>query len=80
MLDMGSATVVPCNDPVALRTAVLHLLERPGEAARLGARGREGILQDCTLARWLSRISDGCTELGRSRQRNPQADDRRLGR
>jgi glycosyltransferase involved in cell wall biosynthesis len=59
-LEPGSAMVVPCCDPAALRAAVLQMIEQPGEAAQLGARGREGVLQDRTLARWVSRISEAC--------------------
>ena len=38
-LDSGSAVVVPCDDPVAMRKAVLQLIERPGEAAAIVKRG-----------------------------------------
>jgi len=65
----GSVVVVPCNDPVALRTAVLQLIERPDEAALLAERAREGVLRDRTLARWVSRIAESCAEADRVKQR-----------
>jgi hypothetical protein len=68
-LEPGSVVVVPCNDPVALRTAVLQLIERPGEAARLAERGREGVLRDRTLAKWVSRIAERCADAERVKQR-----------
>jgi glycosyltransferase involved in cell wall biosynthesis len=61
-LDAGSAVVVPCRDPVALRNAVLQLIERPGEAEAVAARGREAVLRDRTLARWVSHIVERCAQ------------------
>jgi glycosyltransferase involved in cell wall biosynthesis len=59
-LEPGGAVVVPCDDPGALRAAVLRLIERPAEARRVAERGREGTLRDRTLARWLAAIVEGC--------------------
>ena len=70
VFEPGSVVVVPCNDPVALRTAVLQLIERPGEAALLAERAREAVLRDRTLARWVSRIAESCAEVHRVKQRS----------
>ncbi len=48
---------VPPGDPVALREAILHLLERPDEAARMGAQARLDIEESMSLKHWASRIS-----------------------
>jgi hypothetical protein len=69
-LEPGSVVAVPCDDPTALRTAVLQLMERPDEAARLAERAREMVLRDRTLARWVSRIAEGCAEVDRVKQRS----------
>lgn len=60
-VEPGSAVMVPCGDPAALRAAVLQLIERPAEAREVADRGREAVLRDRTLARWVARIVDGCT-------------------
>jgi glycosyltransferase involved in cell wall biosynthesis len=73
-LEPGSVVVVPCNDPAALRTAVLQLIERPGDAARLAERGREGVLRDRTLAKWVSRIAERCAKAERVKQRKRAGD------
>lgn len=59
-IDPGSAVVVPCGDPVALRDAIARLIEQPDEAAAVAERGRAGVLRDRTLALWVSRIVQGC--------------------
>ena len=59
-VEEASAVMVPCGDPAALRAAVLQLIEHPDEAQRVAERGREAILRDRTLARWVARIADGC--------------------
>ena len=59
-LEGGSATIVPCGDAPALRAAVLRLIEHPDQAAELGTRGRDGVLSERTLARWVSRIVEAC--------------------
>ena len=59
-LEAGSAAIVPCGDAAALRAAVLRLIERPDEAVELAARGRDCVLRERTLARWVSRIVEGC--------------------
>jgi glycosyltransferase involved in cell wall biosynthesis len=59
-LEADTATIVPCGDAPALRAAVLRLIERPDQAAELGTRGRDGILRERTLARWVSRIVEAC--------------------
>jgi len=68
VLEPGSVVAVPCDDPTALRTAVLQLMERPDESARLADRAREMVLRDRTLARWVSRIAEGCAEADRVKQ------------
>ena len=40
----GTAVLVPCDDPDALRSAVLQLIERPDEAALLAERARAAVL------------------------------------
>jgi hypothetical protein len=61
-IDRDSVVVVPCNDPVALRTAVMQLIDRPREAALLAQRARDEVLRDRTLAKWVSRIVASCAE------------------
>jgi glycosyltransferase involved in cell wall biosynthesis len=68
-IEPGSVVVVPSHDPVALRAAVLQLIERPGETALLAERGRAGVLRDRTLAKWVSRIAESCAEVERLKQR-----------
>jgi glycosyltransferase involved in cell wall biosynthesis len=48
---------VPPNDAPALRAAIMNLLERPEEAARLGANARRTIESAMSLDRWVERIS-----------------------
>jgi glycosyltransferase involved in cell wall biosynthesis len=62
-IEPGSAVIVPCDDTGALRRAVLELIERPDEAARLAQRARDTVIRDRTLERWVARIVEGCAEL-----------------
>lgn len=48
---------VPPKDPVALREAIVHLLENPAEAERLGAAGREAVLERHTLDGYVARVA-----------------------
>lgn len=48
---------VPVGDPAALRAAILHLLENPQEAERLGAQARKDIEDSMSLERWVERIA-----------------------
>ena len=59
-VEPGSAVVVPCGDPAALREAIIRLIERPSEAAAMAERGRTGVLRDRTLTHWVGRIARGC--------------------
>jgi len=69
-VEPGSAVMVPCGDALALKTAVLQLIERPEEAALLAQRARDSILPDRTLASWVSRIVASCAEVDRVGQRS----------
>lgn len=48
----GIAVLVPRNDPVALRDAVLRLVREPAERARLGAEGRAWVQRYRWSAAW----------------------------
>ncbi len=48
---------VPPGDPVALREAISHLLERPDEAERMGAQARRDIEESMSLKHWANRIA-----------------------
>jgi glycosyltransferase involved in cell wall biosynthesis len=49
---------VPCGDPIALRAAIVKMLDNPGEAARLGACGRARIEGEMNLQHYVTRLSD----------------------
>ena len=67
--EAGTATLVPCDDPGALRVAILRLIERPDEAALLGERARDSVVRDRTLARWVSNIAESCAAVDGAQQR-----------
>jgi len=71
---------VPCDDPGALRRAVLGLIEQPGEAALLAKRARAAVLRDCTLARWISRIGEGCAVTANGVELTPDGQEKPDGR
>ncbi len=48
---------VPPNDPAALREAILFLLAYPEEADRMGKHGRERILQEMSLKKYVERLA-----------------------
>jgi glycosyltransferase involved in cell wall biosynthesis len=72
-LHPDSVVAVPCRDADALRAAVLRLIERPDEAAKLGERGRDRTLRERTLARWVSGIVRECGEAHRRKQEREAA-------
>jgi glycosyltransferase involved in cell wall biosynthesis len=49
---------VPAHDPRALREAIQHLLDSPEEAERMGAAGREAVLNRHTVDGYVERVSD----------------------
>jgi glycosyltransferase involved in cell wall biosynthesis len=49
---------VPPGDPAALRTAIVHLLEHPEEAERMGAAGRAAVLERHRLDDYARRIAE----------------------
>lgn len=48
---------VPPKDPGALREAIVHLLDHPEEAERLGAAGRAAVLERHTLDGYVARVA-----------------------
>lgn len=48
---------VPPHDPHALREAIVHLLENPTEAERMGAAGREAVLERHRLDDYVERVA-----------------------
>jgi glycosyltransferase involved in cell wall biosynthesis len=72
-LDQESVVAVPCGDAAALRAAVLRLIERPDEAARLGERGRARVLRGRTLGHWVSGIASACGDAHRRKQERSRA-------
>lgn len=58
---------VPPGDPAALRAAIVHLLQNPEEAARLGANARKTIEDRMTLDHWASTIAETVMRLARPR-------------
>lgn len=48
---------VPPEDAAALRAAIVHLLEHPDEAARLGRNGRVRVEQSLSLAHYVTRLN-----------------------
>lgn len=63
---------VPPGDPAALRAAIVHLLQNPDEAARLGANARKTIEDRMTLDHWASTIAETVMRLARPRGRAAQ--------
>jgi glycosyltransferase involved in cell wall biosynthesis len=47
---------VPAGDESALREKIRYLLDHPAEAARMGARGREWVLERFTVPQYVARI------------------------
>jgi glycosyltransferase involved in cell wall biosynthesis len=58
---------VPPHDPPALRAAIMNLLERPDEAARLGTNARRTIESAMSLDLWVERISSVVEDVARGR-------------
>jgi glycosyltransferase involved in cell wall biosynthesis len=56
--DGEDALFVPPADPQALRSRILHLLQHPDEADRLGRSGRARVQSELNLDRFLDRIGD----------------------
>ncbi len=54
--DGESGFFVPAGNADALRRKVQHLLDRPDEAERVGARAREWVLERFTVARYVQKI------------------------
>jgi glycosyltransferase involved in cell wall biosynthesis len=48
---------VPPGDVVALRRAIVHLLEHPAEADRLGAAARRTVESTMSLTQWVERVA-----------------------
>jgi glycosyltransferase involved in cell wall biosynthesis len=48
---------VPPEDPSALRSAIVKLLDNPEEAARMGGNGRQRIINYMSLERYVERLS-----------------------
>ena len=48
---------VPPNDPAALRDAIVHLLEHPEEAERMGNAGRAAVLERHALDDYCARVA-----------------------
>ena len=63
--DEGTGLLVPPNDVPALAQAILRLLETPGLAAEMGARGRARALGEFSLERMAERVDTFyCRALG----------------
>ena len=56
---------VPAGDPRALRSAIVNLLDRPEEVARLGMSARKTIESTMSLDLWVERISQVIRALAR---------------
>ena len=54
------------GDPAALRNAIVHLLDHPEDAARLGRAARQTIESTMSLDLWVDRISRVVEEAGRA--------------
>jgi glycosyltransferase involved in cell wall biosynthesis len=61
---------VPPGDQSALRSAIVHLLEHPEEAARLGRAARQTIESSMSLDLWVARIGAVVEEAGRAAVRS----------
>jgi glycosyltransferase involved in cell wall biosynthesis len=57
---------VPPGNPAALRAAIVHLLDHPEEAARLGRAARQTIESTMSLDLWTERISQVVDRAGRA--------------
>jgi glycosyltransferase involved in cell wall biosynthesis len=57
---------VPPGDPSALRGAIVHLLEHPEDAARLGRAARQTIESSMSLDLWVARIGAVIDNAGRA--------------
>jgi glycosyltransferase involved in cell wall biosynthesis len=55
---------VPPGDPPALRQAILHLLDHPEDAARLGRAARQTVESTMSLDRWVDRVASLIEEAG----------------
>jgi len=55
---------VPPGDPGALRAAIVHLLDHPEDAARLGRAGRQTIESNMSLNLWVERIAQVVDDAG----------------
>jgi alpha-maltose-1-phosphate synthase len=65
--DEGTGLLVPPDDVPALAGAIVRLLETPGLAARMGARGRARALAEFGLDRMSERVDTFyCRALGPS--------------
>jgi glycosyltransferase involved in cell wall biosynthesis len=56
LVDGEHGFFVPAGDASAMREKIRYLLARPDEAARMGARGRDWVLERFTVARYVERI------------------------
>jgi glycosyltransferase involved in cell wall biosynthesis len=56
---------VPPNDPLALRAAIVDLLDRPEEAARIGRNARHTIESSMSLDLWVERIARAVRQVDR---------------
>ena len=70
--DGVNGVYVPPGDSAALRAAIVHLLQNPHEAARLGANARKTIEDRMTLDHWASTIAETVMRLARPRGRAAQ--------
>ncbi len=64
--DNVNGLYVPPGDAPALRSAIVHLLEHPEEAARLGRAARKTIESNMSLALWVDRVAGVVEEAGRA--------------
>jgi glycosyltransferase involved in cell wall biosynthesis len=55
--DGENGLYVPPRDPAALRAAIRHLLDNPGEADRMGRAGRAMAESRLTLDRWVRDVA-----------------------
>src|SRR5207244_7382908 len=67
VVDGETGVVVPPNDSAALGAAVESLLDDPARARRLGAAGRERVLQRFTWTAVAERCLDAYAALGSAR-------------
>ena len=54
--DGENAVFVPAGDPEALRKQIRYLLDHPDDAARMGQRAREWVLDGFSVEAYVSRI------------------------